>query len=131
MLYSMKETCKKTGLSYDTLKFYCNEGLVPHVKRDQNNYRVFNDHDVAWIISLSCLKNCGLSIIEMKEFLELCLLGKQSIPQRQLLLNSKLIDLQNKLQEVQNSIDYIQKKQDFYQGVLEGKVEYYSNLISE
>ena len=28
-LYSMKQTCIKTGLTYDTLKFYCNEGLVP------------------------------------------------------------------------------------------------------
>ena len=36
-LFSMKETCKKTGLSYDTLKYYCNEGLIPHVKRDKNN----------------------------------------------------------------------------------------------
>lgn len=35
-LYSMKETCEKTHLTYDTLKFYCNEGLVPNVKRDKN-----------------------------------------------------------------------------------------------
>ena len=24
-LYTMKQVCKQTGLSYDTLKFYCNE----------------------------------------------------------------------------------------------------------
>lgn len=48
-LYSMKETCEKTGLSYDTLKFYCNEGLIPNVKRNKNNYRIFNDNDIAWI----------------------------------------------------------------------------------
>ena len=73
MLYSMKQTCDQTGLTYDTLKFYCNEGLIPNVKRDKNNYRVFNDKDIAWIKSLSCLKNCGMSIIEMKEYLKLCL----------------------------------------------------------
>ena len=44
-LFSMKETCKKTGLSYDTLKYYCNEGLIPHVKRDKNNYRVFDENN--------------------------------------------------------------------------------------
>ena len=47
MLYSMKQVCEKTGLTYDTLKFYCNKGLVPNVKRDNNNYRVFNDKDIA------------------------------------------------------------------------------------
>ena len=66
MTYTMKETCNQTGLSYDTLKFYCNEGLVPNVKRDKNNYRIFDDNDVAWISSLSCLKNCNMSIQEMK-----------------------------------------------------------------
>lgn len=56
-MYTMQECCKKTGLSYDTLKFYCNEGLVPNVKRDKNNnYRIFNDNDIDWIKSLVCLK---------------------------------------------------------------------------
>ena len=82
-LYSMKETCEKTGLTYDTLKFYCNEGLIPNVKRNKSNYRVFNDNDINWIKSLSCLKNCGMSILEMKEYLALCLKGQSSIPERQ------------------------------------------------
>ena len=34
-LYPMKEACEQTGLAYETLKFYCNIGLVPGVKRDQ------------------------------------------------------------------------------------------------
>ena len=40
MMYSMKEACVQTGMSYETLKFYCKEGLVPNVKRDSHNYRV-------------------------------------------------------------------------------------------
>ena len=41
MMYSMKEACVQTDMSYETLKFYCKEGLVPNVKRDSHNYRVF------------------------------------------------------------------------------------------
>ena len=91
-LYSMKQTCEKTNLTYDALKFYCNEGLIPNVKRDKNNYRVFADNDIAWINSLSCLKNCGMSIIEMKEYLDLCLKGESSIPERKAILDFKLKD---------------------------------------
>ena len=94
MLYSMKQTCEKTGLTYDTLKFYCNEGLIPKVKRDKNNYRVFNDNDIAWINSLSCLKNCGMSILEMKEYLDLCLKGEKTIIERKEILENKLKILQ-------------------------------------
>ena len=128
-LYTMKQVCKQTGLSYDTLKFYCNEGLVPHVKRDKNNYRVFNQRDINWINSLSCLKNCGMSIQEMKEYLKLCLEGEKSIPYRQVVLDHKLQDLELKKQELQKSIDFIYWKQQFYQDVLDGKTKYSSDLI--
>ena len=128
-LFTMKQVCKQTGLSYDTLKFYCNEGLVPHVKRDKNNYRVFNQRDINWINSLSCLKKCGMSIQEMKEYLKLCLEGEKSIPYRQVVLDHKLQDLELKKQELQKSIDFIHWKQQLYQDVLDGKTQYYSDLI--
>ena len=127
-LFTMKQVCKQTGLSYDTLKFYCNEGLVPHVKRDKN-YRVFNQRDINWINSLSCLKKCGMSIQEMKEYLKLCLEGEKSIPYRQVVLDHKLQDLELKKQELQKSIDFIHWKQQLYQDVLDGKTKYYSDLI--
>lgn len=128
--YSMKETCKMTNLSYDTLKFYCNEGLIPNVKRDKNNYRIFNENDIKWINSLSCLKKCGMSIKEMKKYLDLCLVGEKSIPKRKEMLNIKLKELELRKDEIQNSIDYINLKQQFYDDVLSGKTKYYSNLIS-
>ena len=130
MLYTMKQTCEKTGLTYDTLKFYCNEGLIPNVKRDKNNYRVFNDKDIEWIKSLSCLKSCDMSIVEMKEYLELCLKGESTIPERQEILNNKLKELEYKINKIQDSINYIHWKQNFYNDVLRGKTQYYSNLTN-
>ena len=130
MLYTMKQTCEKTGLTYDTLKFYCNEGLIPNVKRDKNNYRVFNDKDIEWIKSLSCLKSCDMSIVEMKEYLALCLKGKSTIPERQEILNNKLKELEYKINKIQDSINYIHWKQNFYNDVLNGKTQYYSNLTN-
>lgn len=127
--YSMKETCKATGLTYDALKFYCNEGLIPNVKRNKNNYRVFDNNDIAWIKSLACLKNCGMSIVEMKEYLDLCLKGESSILDRKVILDSKLRELEHKKQEIQDSIDYIHWKQCFYDDVLSGKTKYFSYLI--
>ena len=114
----MKETCKKTGLSYDTLKYYCNEGLIPHVKRDKNNYRVFDENDIAWINSLSCLKNCDMTINEMKEYLQLCLKGEETISERQRILEKKLKKLEHKVQKINESIDFIHWKQNFYEDIL-------------
>lgn len=130
MLYTMKQACDETGLTYDTLKFYCNEGLIPNVKRDKNNYRVFNDKDIEWIKSLSCLKSCDMSIVEMKEYLALCLKGESTIPERQEILNNKLKELEYKINKIQDSINYIHWKQNFYNDVLNGKTQYYSNLTN-
>ena len=84
ILFTMKEICALTGLSYETLKFYCNEGLIPDVKRDKNNYRIFDDYNLNWIKSLQCLKNCEMSIAEMKEYLAMCLECEKTIPARKL-----------------------------------------------
>ena len=131
MLYSMKEVCRKTGMTYEALKFYCNQGLVPHVKRDANNYRVFDDRDVAWIESLGCLKRCGMSIQEMKDYVGLCEQGQASIPERKVLLDRKRKQLLEHIRELEGDVRYIDWKQSFYDDVLSGRTPYMSKLRPE
>ena len=128
-MFSMKQACQQTNLTYETLKYYCNEGLVPNVKRDEKNRRVFDEKDIAWINSLSCLKNCGMTINEMKEYLELSLQGEVTIPERKIILDKKRKSLLEELKRINDSIEYIDWKQNFYDDVLSGKKKYYSNLI--
>ncbi len=128
-LYSMKEACEATGMTYENLKFYCNSGLVPGVKRNRLNRRVFDEKDIAWIKSLVCLKNCDMTLTEMKEYLDLCLQGQPSIPKRKVMLAKKRELLVEKLAKVQEAIDYIDWKQQFYDNVLSGKEPYVSNLL--
>lgn len=128
-MYTMKQVCEATGLTYETLKFYCNEGLVPNVKRDKNNRRIFDERDLAWIKDLNCLKKCSMSIADMKEYLALCLEGKSSIPARQEMLKIKKESLISQIEEINASVNYIDWKQNFYKDILSGKTEYISNLI--
>ena len=129
MLYTMMQACKETNMTYQALKFYCNEGLVPNVKRDKNNRRVFDERDVAWISSLTCLKKCGMSIQEMKEYLALCLLGESTIPQRKEMLARKQTALREQMKELEGSIAYIDWKQSFYDEILSGQRPYESNVL--
>lgn len=106
-MHTMKETCRLVNMSYETLKYYCNQGLVPNVKRDLNNRRIFDDYDIKWLNSLSCLKNCGMSIEEMKLYAELCLKGESSISERKTMLAAKREGLLKSIEELQESVDYI------------------------
>ena len=130
-MYTMKEACTLTNMTYENLKFYCNEGLVPNVKRDSRNYRVFDKHDIKWIQSLNCLKRCGMSIAEMKEYLALCMDGEGTIPERKMILAEKKEALLQSIAELQRAVAYIDWKQGFYDDVLSGKTAYYSNLVPE
>ena len=124
----MQEVCDLTGLSYDTLKYYCKEGLIPDVERDQNNHRIFDEDNLGWIKSLICLRQCDMSIKEMKEYLELCLAGDETIPRRQQMLAEKQQELRIRQQKLQESIDFIDYKQGIYSNILAGKIKYRSHL---
>ena len=128
-MYTMMQVCRELDMTYQTLKYYCNEGLIPNVKRDSNNRRIFDEKDVKWIKDLTCLKKCGMSILEMKEYLELCLQGESTIMQRKELLAKKRKALLGSIQELEDSVAYIDWKQNFYDEVLSGARPYVSNLI--
>lgn len=91
---------------------------------------MFDERDIAWISSLICLKKCGMSIQEMKEYLAMCLQGEETIPQRKEMLARKQEALRESVKELEDSIAYIDWKQNFYDDVLAGKRPYESNLIS-
>ena len=62
-MYTMMQVCRELDMTYQTLKFYCNEGLVPNVKRDKITAAFFDEKDVKWIHDLSCLKNKNALVV--------------------------------------------------------------------
>lgn len=127
-MYSMKEVCELTGLTYETLKFYCNQGLVPTVERNVRNQRIFSEQSLAWIQGLVCLRKCRMSIPEMKRYTALCQKGKTSIPERRTILNETYQALLKQRNEIDEALAYIQEKQKFYTDVESGTIPYTSNL---
>lgn len=128
---TMKEACVRAGISYETLRFYCREGLVPNVGRDKSNYRDFDERNISWIKSLQCLRQCGMGLEDMKTYMNLCLQGPSSIQERKRMLDRQKALLLEKMNEIGESIDFIDGKQAFYDGVLAGEIQYTSNLIRE
>ena len=128
---TMKEVCKEIGMNYETLKFYCKEGLVPNVKRDKNNYRIFDEKNIAWLKGLQCLRKCGMSIKDMKQYMNYCLEGVSTIPERKEMLDKSKKYLLEQVEKLNESINFIDNKQMFYDDVLAGKINYTSNLTRE
>ena len=103
-------------------------GLIPDVKRDKNNYRIFDEKNIGWINSLNCLKKCEMSNSEIKSYMKLCMDGINSISERKKMLDKKMKVLEDEKKKIDESIEFIKWKQGFYDDVLVGKVQYFSYL---
>lgn len=118
-MYTMKEVCEQVNISYETLRFYCREGLVPDIKRDKHNYRQFDEHNITWIKGLQCLRKCGMSIKDMKLYMDYCLEGESTISIRKQMLTATKDALLKKYDEMKESLDFLDQKQVYYDAILE------------
>ena len=127
-MYTIKEVCTKLDIPYETLKFYCKEGLVPNVKRDKNNYRIFDDNNITWLKSLECFKQSGMGITELRHFMNLSIEGEDTVIERMAILNNKKKELYEEIEKIKRNIDYIDHKLERYQDLLDGKAQYINLL---
>ena len=130
-MYTMKAVCEQVDMTYETLKYYCNQGLVPNLKRDGNNHRIFDERNIAWIQGLQYLRKAGMSLKDMHQYMEYCLAGKTSIPERRLMLEATKEQLLAKKAEIEASILYIEKKDQLYADMFTGKVKYTSTVLPD
>jgi DNA-binding transcriptional MerR regulator len=96
MSYSIKEVAERFHLTKYTLRYYEREGLLPSVQRLENGIRVYNDTDLEWLELIRCMRATGMSIANIKDFVKLGTLGKDSLPERRrvILKQKELIEQQ-------------------------------------
>lgn len=87
MTYTIKEVSEKVGLSIYTLRYYDKEGLLPFVARNEAGYREFTDGDLNIIHTICCLKNTGMKISKIRQYIGDVMAGPDSIEDRQQLLH--------------------------------------------
>lgn len=73
---------KKMGVAPSTLRYYDKEGLLPFVERSGGGIRMFKDEDIEWLSIIECLKKTGMSIKEIKRFIDWCIEGDSTIDKR-------------------------------------------------
>ena len=81
-MYSIGAVAKKTGISSYTLRYYDKAGLTPFVKRDKQGRRVFNDEDLDSLALIRCLKQTGMPLEDIRQFISWCADGDGTIDQR-------------------------------------------------
>lgn len=121
MTYTVKEIADKMGMTEHTIRFYTDKGLLP-CSRDTKNRRVFDEGSINWLKGIQCLRNCGVSIEDIKVYSDLCLSDSPDALQRryQFMKEQREIALQ-RLREAQELADYMEAKVQHYEDIIAGQ----------
>ena len=107
-----------TGLPASTLRYYDKQGLIPNLRRDGNNVRVFTDEDYGQLRIIDCLKRSGLSIKDIKSFIDMA--GKEGMLSGRLEIFRKRREiLRKELEDLQGVLDVIEYKCWYYERACE------------
>lgn len=82
MAYTIGQVAEKCGITAHTLRYYDKEGLLPFVARASGGIRHFKEEDFEWLGIITCLKETGMQVKDIKKYIDLCLLGDSSIEAR-------------------------------------------------
>lgn len=115
MVYTVGEMAKIIGVAPSTLRYYDKEGLLPFVERSGSGIRIFGEQDLNTLSIIHCLKQSGLSIKEIKSFIDMVQQGDETIDERLELFEKRRIILEKQIKEMQNTLKVLDYKCWYYQ----------------
>lgn len=126
-MHTIKEVAKLLDMTEHTIRYYTDLGLVPSLERDKNGNRLFNEESVNWLIGVKYLRGSGMSIHAVKNYVDLCLLGEQTLKARYEIILDQKKQLETKLMEMQEQFQYIEQKANWYMDIINHTIEDTSN----
>lgn len=116
-MYTIKQVAQQTGLTAHTIRYYDREGLIPLLTRSENGIRQFSQDDIDWINLICCLKNSGMSIQTIKEFMQLCLNGEATGEERKALLMEHRKHILEQMDVLHDSLSIVDYKISHYKEI--------------
>lgn len=106
---TIKAVSKKYGITQDTLRYYERVGMIPTVTRTAGGIRDYQKEDLSWVELAICMRNAGLPVEAMIEYVRLYQEGDSTIPARLQLL----VDQREVLQEQKKQIESTLARLDY------------------
>lgn len=129
-MYTITEMVQQTGIEAHTIRYYEKIGLLPPAKRRHGKNRIYTLTDLRFLQFILSLKQTGMSLDDMKEFVkEGCILERE-IPEvaeiikaRRDILNKHLATLEDQFRQLEQIIGMTKEKLATYNTLLEGSQE--------
>ncbi len=115
MTYTVGEMAKLLEVPASTLRYYDKEGLLPFVARSSGGIRIFQDSDLEWLRVIGCMKKAGMSLKDIRQYIELAMRGDDTIDARLALFRHQRDVLEQQMKELQHTMDMVNYKCWYYE----------------
>ena len=109
-MYTVKEVAALLNMTDHTVRYYTDQGLVPNVKRDNHNNRLFDEASVNWLLCVKHLRHCGMTIDDIKTYILLCQKGDSTVKERYEIMRRQRAVALAQLEEAKQRTEYIEEK---------------------
>lgn len=115
MVYTVGEMAKLLEVPASTLRYYDKEGLLPFVERSSGGIRMFQESDFEWLQVINCMKKAGMSIKDIRQYIQLALRGDDTIDTRLQMFQRQRQVLREQITEMQHTLRTVEYKCWFYE----------------
>lgn len=112
---TIAETAKVYGLTADTLRYYERAGLIPPVGRTPGGVRDYRPGDLRWVEFIKCMRDAGVSVEALVEYVALFRQGKASVARRKEILERQRSEIAGRIEALQETLARLDKKLDGYE----------------
>ena len=116
---TISEVREKFGITQDTLRYYEKAGIIPRIARTPGGVRDYQPEDLGWIEHVVCLRNAGMPVESLVEYLRLSQQGDDTFSERLELLKEQKENLKMQQRKLQDAMDRLDFKISRYQAAVE------------
>jgi DNA-binding transcriptional MerR regulator len=117
-IMKIAEVSEKFAITLDTLRYYERVGLILPVNRNKSDIRDYSEIDIRRVDFIMCMRNAGLSIEVLIEFVGLVQQGDRTINARKEILKEQRELLAVRMKEMQITLDLLDHKLEVYESAL-------------
>ncbi len=112
------EVSERYDIPLDTLRYYERIGLIPPVNRNKSGIRDYREIDLKRVEFIKCMRNAGLPVEVLAEYVGLVQQGDQTIEARKQILKEQRDQLSAKIEEMQKTLTLLTNKIEAYENAL-------------
>lgn len=130
-MYTIGQVSEMFGLSVSTLRYYDKQGLFPGMER-QSGIRFFSDNELERLRMIECLKKSGLELKDIKLYMDWCVEGAATLPQRKKLFEKQKATVEAEIEHMNKVLSMLKFKCWFYeQAIADGTDENVRKLLPD